>query len=133
MKLKVPLTDRKEVQGLCQAGADELFCGIEPFAWKRHYRDFAINQRVGGANFSRMQDLEKAVDTAHRYGVKVHLAVNAFFYLEEQYKKAIELIKDVLDIGVLRVFLMKLGFYMRGMGLLILILLMTHLLLIAPG
>ncbi|MFC1623909.1 peptidase U32 family protein [Candidatus Omnitrophota bacterium] len=99
IKIKSPLTDKKEAGKLCQAGADELFCGIEPYGWKRNYRNFAINQRVGSANFSKMRDLEEAVNTAHRYGVKVHVAVNAFFYMEEQYSKAIDLIKDILDIG----------------------------------
>lgn len=99
MKIKSPLTNKKEVKSLCEAGADELFCGIEPYHWKKKYKDFCINQRPAGANFSELGDLEKAISAAHRYNVKVHIAVNAFFYLEEQYKGAKQIISDVLDVG----------------------------------
>jgi hypothetical protein len=99
MKIKSPLTNEKEVKPLCEAGADEFFCGIEPYNWRRRYADFSINQRSTGANFIKLADLEKAIQAAHQYKTKVHIAVNAFFYLEEQYKVAQAIIKDVLDIG----------------------------------
>lgn len=99
MKIKAPLTHKKEVAPLCDAGADEFFCGIEPYNWRRRYKDFSINQRSTGANFTKLADLEKAIQIAHQYKTKVHIAVNAFFYLAEQYKIAQTIIKDVLDIG----------------------------------
>lgn len=99
MKIKAPLTHKKEVAPLCAAGADEFFCGIEPYNWRKRYADFSINQRSTGANFTKLADLEKAIQAAHQYKTKVHIAVNAFFYLEEQYKVAQTIIKDVLDIG----------------------------------
>ncbi|MBU4251982.1 MAG: U32 family peptidase [Candidatus Omnitrophica bacterium] len=99
MKIKAPLTHKKEVAPLCAAGADEFFCGIEPYNWRRKYKDFSINQRSTGVNFTKLADLEKAILAAHRYKTKVHVAVNAFFYLEEQYKAAQTIIKDVLNIG----------------------------------
>lgn len=99
MKIKSPLTSKKEVRPLCEAGADELFCGIEPYGWKRKYKDFSVNQRSTRANFTRLKDLEKAISIAHRYKTKVHIAVNAFFYLEEQYKIAEQIVKDVLEMG----------------------------------
>lgn len=99
MKIKSPLTNKKEVKPLCEAGADEFFCGIEPYIWRKRYRDFCINQRSTGANFTKLADLETAVQIARQYKTKVHVAVNAFFYLEEQYKMAERIIKDVLDIG----------------------------------
>ena len=99
MKIKAPLTDKKEVEKLCEAGADEFFCGIESSGWKKKYKGFAISQRAGGANFSKLEELEKAIDIAHRHHAKVHVAINAFFYREEQYSDAIDLIKDILDIG----------------------------------
>ncbi|MFH1191657.1 MAG: U32 family peptidase [Candidatus Omnitrophota bacterium] len=99
MKIKSPLTHKKEVAPLCAAGADEFFCGIEPYNWRRKYKDFSINQRSTGANFTKLADLEKAIQVAHQYKTKVHIAVNAFFYLAEQYKAAQTIIKDVLGIG----------------------------------
>ncbi len=99
MKIKSPLTNKKEVAPLCGAGADEFFCGIEPYNWRRKYKDLSINQRSTGANFTKLVDLEKAIQVAHQYKTKVHIAVNAFFYLAEQYKAAQTIIKDLLDIG----------------------------------
>ena len=99
MKIKSPLTDKKEVKPLCEAGANELFCGIEPYGWRRKYKDFSINQRTTGANFTKLTDLEKAISVAHQYKVEVHVAINAFFYLEEQYEIAEQIIRDVLDMG----------------------------------
>lgn len=99
MKIKSPLTDRKEVEPLCEVGADEFFCGVEPHYWRRQYEDFSINQRSTGVNFTKLSDLEKAISAAHRFGVKVHVAINAFFYLEAQYRLAERIIKDVLEIG----------------------------------
>lgn len=78
---------------------NRLFCGIEPYNWRRRYKDFCLNQRSTGTNFIRLIDLEKAVSVAHRYKVKVHVAVNAFFYLEQQYNMAEKIIKNILDIG----------------------------------
>jgi len=99
MKLKAPLTNRKETKLLCEAGADELFCGIEPYVWRSRFKDFCINQRSTRANFTKLGDLREAISVAHEYGTKVHIAVNAFFYLEEQYTMAEQIIKDVLGIG----------------------------------
>ncbi len=99
MKIKSPLTHKKEVAPLCAAGADEFFCGIEPYNWRKRYADFSLNQRSTGANFTKLSDLEKAIHTAHQYKARVHITMNAFFYLEEQYKAAQAIIKDVLDMG----------------------------------
>lgn len=99
MKIKSPLVNKEEVKPLCEAGADEFFCGIEPYGWRRRYKDFSINQRSTGANFTKLKDLERAISIAHRYKTKVHIAINAFFYLEEQYRMAEQIIKDILDVG----------------------------------
>lgn len=100
MKIKSPFAHRKEVKPLCEAGADELFCGIEPYSWRKLYREFCINQRSRGANFTKFGDLEKAIAIAHKYRTKVHVTVNAFFYLEEQYEITERIVKDILEIGV---------------------------------
>ena len=99
MKIKSPLASKKEVSPLCDAGADEFFCGIETYNWRRRYRGFCINQRSSRANFVKFKDLEKAISIAHKYKAKVHVAVNAFLYSEGQYKMAASLVKEALGIG----------------------------------
>ncbi|MFC1631820.1 peptidase U32 family protein [Candidatus Omnitrophota bacterium] len=99
MKIKSPLTNKEEVKPLCEAGADELFCGIEPYNWRRRYKDFCTTQRSTFANFKKLSDLARAIRIAHQYKTKVHVAMNAFFYLEEQYKMARRIVKDILGIG----------------------------------
>jgi len=99
MRINVPLVNTKEAGLLCEAGANELFCGIEPYSWRNRFKDLSINQRTTGANFTKLKDLEKAISIAHRYKAKVQIAINAFFYLEQQYEMALQIIKDVLDAG----------------------------------
>jgi len=99
MRIKVPLTSKDEVVKLCRAGANELFCGIEPLEWRRKYNGCSINQRISEANFSEMRDLAEAIKIAHQHNVKVHVAMNAFYYSEEQYEITSRLIKDILDMG----------------------------------
>lgn len=99
MKIKAPLAAKEETKPLCDVGADELFCGIEPYKWRRIYRGFQINQRTGRANFTKVSDLEKAISIAHKYNVKVHVTMNAFLYLDEQYEITRQIIKDVLELG----------------------------------
>lgn len=99
MNIKAPLTNINEVKPLCDAGADEFFCGIEPEGWRKEYENFSINQRTGNANFSKLNDLEKAVRAAHQCKARVHVTVNAFFYLEKQYEAVKRIIKDVINAG----------------------------------
>ena len=109
MKIKSPLANKKEVKALCLAGADELFCGIEPYNWRRQYKDFCISQRFAKDNFSRLAELEEAIHIAHQYKAKVHVAINAFFYLEKQYEIVQRIIKDVLGAGADGIILVDLG------------------------
>jgi len=99
MKIKSPISHKDEAKALCEAGANELFCGIEPLGWRKKYKNFCINQRSSAANFSNLRNLEETVSIAHRYKTKIHIAINAFFYLEEQYIVAADIVRDVLAIG----------------------------------
>ncbi|MBN1492817.1 MAG: U32 family peptidase [Candidatus Omnitrophica bacterium] len=99
MRIKSPLAHIYEVEPLCEAGADELFCGIEPHSWRKRYKNFSINQRSSHANFTKLADLDNAISVAHKHGVKVHVAMNAFYYLDEQYEMAERIIRDVLSAG----------------------------------
>ena len=99
MKIKSPILNVEEAQVLSQVGADEFFCGVEPYYWRKEYKELCVNQRASSANFTKLKDLKKAISIAHKNKVKVHVAVNAFFFLKQQYQLGERIIRDVLDIG----------------------------------
>jgi U32 family peptidase len=109
MKIKSPLSSRDEVEPLVDSGADEFFCGIIPPQWRKKSRNIPLNKRSLEANFTSFEDLHEAIDTAHRLGAQVHITVNAFFYREEQYLRALELIEDVMALDADGVILSDLG------------------------
>ena len=47
MKIKSPLTDKKEVKALVDVGASEFFCGIEPVSWRKKFKDFSLKSAAG--------------------------------------------------------------------------------------
>jgi len=96
MKIKSPLSKISEVGKLCEAGADELFCGIEPGKWRVGYKGLCISQRRKDANLKNLADLKKVISVAHSYGVKVHVTINGFFNSDEQYKLAEKIVEDVV-------------------------------------
>lgn len=99
MKIKSPTVSIDETRILCDLGVDEFFCGIEPYYWRKKYKNFCINQRSTKCNFTKLTDLKRSISIVHKYKAKVHVAINAFFYLEQQYDIAERVVKDVLDIG----------------------------------
>lgn len=114
MRIKSPLTDKREVRPLVEAGADEFFCGIEPKIWRRKFRDFSISQRGRRWNFTSFSKLEKAIAAAHMLKSKVHVTVNAFFYLKEQYECAVGIIRDVLSLGADGIIFADLGLFINA-------------------
>lgn len=99
MKIKAPVTNSKEALASCLLGADELFCGFEPVYWRKKFPELCISQRGKGASFTVAQELEKTVSTARRFGVKVHVAFNAFLFLENQYSLILRAAKDAVSLG----------------------------------
>jgi len=99
MHIKSPLVAYKEVVPLCQAGATELFCGFEPLQWRALFPGLCLSQRSGRAGFQKLADLEKAVIIAHRHSCKVHVAFNAFFYHDTQYRQVARFVRQVFSIG----------------------------------
>lgn len=99
VKIKAPLTAVNEVSRLCDAGADEFFCGIEPREWAVKYPGLSISQRARANNFPTFSALEKAVSAAHRRKTRVHTALNAFFHLPGQYDAALKIISGVFSLG----------------------------------
>ncbi|MFA5319582.1 MAG: U32 family peptidase [Candidatus Omnitrophota bacterium] len=99
MKIKAPLTSEAEVSPLCDAGADEFFCGVEPAEWAAEFGGLCVNQRAREENFRTFAGFERAVLCAHRRKTRVHVALNAFFYLPGQYEAALKIISRVFSLG----------------------------------
>ncbi len=99
MHIKAPLLDVRDVEPLVRAGADEFFCGVENRSWRRRFRGMSLNQRSGAANFQSLKEFSRAAKKAHRLGARIHVAVNAFFFLAEQYQAAETMVSDVRDAG----------------------------------
>jgi hypothetical protein len=95
-----------------ESGADELYCGILPGEWIDRYTAAAqINRRDGGpGNLASLAELRALVDLAHRHGAKVHLALNALTYTEEQVPFVCHLVAEAVDeIGIEAVMVADVG------------------------
>ncbi|MCC7241336.1 MAG: U32 family peptidase [Acidobacteria bacterium] len=86
MRLLAPTNHPDEVEMLVGSGAHELYCGVVPGQWTdRHSLAAPINRRGSGpGNMQTLGELRDLVDTAHRLGALVHLALNAATYNEAQ-------------------------------------------------
>ncbi|MFZ5633517.1 MAG: peptidase U32 family protein [Bacillota bacterium] len=99
MKVLAPASSAYEAGALISAGAEELFCGLHPGAWKsRHGGEVWLNRRgPGAANIESMEELKKLAETAHSRGVPVFLTLNLPFYHPDHYPEIISLAGGVID------------------------------------
>lgn len=97
MKILAPASSADEAKALISAGAEEIYCGLHPAAWRKKYGGEAwLNRRgPGTANISSLGDLERLAGEAHRRGVPVYLTMNLPFYLPGQYPELISLAGEV--------------------------------------
>ena len=86
MKLLSPAGDEQSLKMAVNNGADEVYLGVKDFN-ARNIECFSL------------ETLRQAVEYAHIYGVKVHLAVNILFTNEEM-QQALDLIVDAYNLGV---------------------------------
>ncbi len=86
MKLLSPAGDEQSLKMAVINGADEVYLGVKDFN-ARNIEGFSL------------ETLKQAVEYAHIYGVKVHLAVNILFTNEEM-QQALDLIVDAYNLGV---------------------------------
>lgn len=86
MKLLSPAGDFESLKMAVFYGADEVYLGVKDFN-ARNIEGFSLNS------------LREAVDFAHIYGVKVHLAVNILFSNSEL-QQALDLVVDAFNLGV---------------------------------
>lgn len=86
MKLLSPAGDFESLKMAVFYGADEVYLGIKDFN-ARNIEGFSLDS------------LKEAVDFAHVYGVKVHLAVNILFSNSEL-QNALDLVVESQNVGV---------------------------------
>lgn len=86
MKLLSPAGDFESLKMAVFYGADEVYLGVKDFN-ARNIEGFSLTS------------LREAVDFAHLYGVKVHLAVNILFSNSEL-QSALDLVVDAYNLGV---------------------------------
>ena len=86
MKLLSPAGDFESLKMAVFYGADEVYLGVKDFN-ARNIEGFSLTS------------LREAVDFAHVYGVKVHLAVNILFSNSEL-QRALALVVDAYNLGV---------------------------------
>ena len=86
MLLLSPAGDFESLKMAVNYGADEVYLGVKDFN-ARNIEGFSLTS------------LREAVDFAHVYGVKVHLAVNILFSNSEL-QQALDLVVDAFNLGV---------------------------------
>ena len=87
MKILAPAGNFESLKAAVFAGADEVYVGVDGFNARNNTNGFDL------------QTLEKAVDFAHLFGVKVLLAVNILF-ADSELQQAVDLVVSAQNIGV---------------------------------
>lgn len=101
MKILAPINSLKDVKGVIDAGADEIFCGVLSHDWLQRYTNVAsLNRREWkAANLSSFSELQKIVEIAHDNNILINLALNAL-YTKKQYSLIFEQIEQFISAGV---------------------------------
>ena len=98
---------------LVKAGADEVFCVYVPYEWNKKYGSlFPLNRRevlyynIQINSLEDMKILKKMVD---KYKVPVSITFNYLYYIEEQYEEIINIMNDLINIGLNILFIPIMG------------------------
>lgn len=90
MKILSPLDRPEEVEPLVEAGAAELYGGVQPRCWAS--RALSANQRTfASAQFASEEAFAEAVGRARALGAAVHLVLNAPLYDPAAYADLLDL------------------------------------------
>lgn len=111
MRLVSPVDRFDEAAALFDAGADELYGGYVPAAWRQRFSLLAsINQRTfDGAQLSSRDELAAVIALAKARGKAFSLTLNAPFYNDEQYPLLLEVVDEAVAAGVDGIILADLG------------------------
>ena len=103
MKIVTGLGSIDDYIALAKAGADEVFCGYVPYEWNKKYGTlFPLNRRevlYYNVNIGSLEDMKILKKMEDKYKVKVNIAFNYLYYLEEQYEMIAKIIIELIDIG----------------------------------
>lgn len=98
MKIVAPISRVEEAEALARAGANELYCGVQPPEWLQRFGVANANRRPTG-NLPSLDALREAIDAAHDNGASVSLVMNAQQYLGDQVGAAIRMAECFLERG----------------------------------
>jgi len=98
-RVLAPVDREEEVELLVQAGADELYAGVQPSAWLG--RAVSANQRTfASAQFADEASFARAASVARRLGAPLHLALNGPLYDPTDYPDLLGLAERAVSWGV---------------------------------
>ncbi|GBE15344.1 putative protease YhbU precursor [bacterium BMS3Abin14] len=100
-EILAPVDNIREVDDLLNAGANWLYGGCLPASWSSRYpRTVILNRRTfPDAQIGSTRELAGIIALAMERGGRFALAVNAPFYMDEQYEPVLELIRSARDSG----------------------------------
>jgi hypothetical protein len=98
MKITAPFDTVAEVEELIQAGADELYCGVNTALW-REKGIFSNARHMFYGNLSSFEELESALSLAQKRRVPVFLCLNDYFS-EGAFQLAVKDVTRATAIGV---------------------------------
>ena len=103
MKIVAGLGSIEEYIPYVEAGADELFCGYVPYWWSQKYGTLSpLNRREVLAyhvQIGAFEDLKILSNLVKIYGVPVTIALNALYYVKEQYEEIASIVASCMEIG----------------------------------
>ena len=112
MKILSPVDRPEEVQLLAQAGAHELYGGVQPDTWAG--RLLSASQRsFASAHFPSEDSLAEAAAEAKSLGIPVHLTLNAPLYDPADYPELLGLAERAAAWGAAGLILGDLGLLLR--------------------
>ena len=90
MKITAPISRIDEIAPLAAAGAHELYCGVVPKEWIARFNTGAVNRHYFG-NLNGIDELQRAIDLAHRNQVALLMVLNGQHYGSGQQEALVEL------------------------------------------
>jgi putative protease len=111
MRIVSPVDHLGEAEALLDAGADELYGGYVPAAWRERFSLLAsINQRTfDGAQLGSLEELSAVVARAHARGRTFSLTLNAPFYSDAQLPLLLDYVDETVAAGIDGIILADLG------------------------
>jgi putative protease len=102
VKIISPIDSLAEADSLLDAGADELYGGFVPAAWRDRYDLLAsLNQRTfAAAQIASEEDLAEIIARAHGTGCRFALTLNAPFYSELQLPLLLDYLDRMVQLGI---------------------------------